>query len=335
MRRKQAPLPADFFEAEAFHFCLAYRYQHSLSPETVRHFQGRILQLHLSLLPWNRGSDPHLWSFLEDTPKGVTIYRPDATMDAGDILLQQEVSFTSSDATLRSTYTLLSTAMERLFVKYAEQLLAQEVPFSGHSSQGSFHTACDKVPWLHLLEERWWDTPTASLIGGAKEPHPPKNETRVALRAAGPDDVAFVFQLVNEPDVRAMSFCSAAIPWDVHCRWFAAELASENPFYIALYNGCPCGYVRFKKEDPLHGEEWTLSLAICPGFRGKGLGTDMVRAASRAALCNTRIKRLRARVKQQNAASLRTFDKSGFVRTDAVSHNGENAVSFLYPGYEE
>ena len=64
-------------------FIVSYRYRHIISPEVINEIGGKVINLHISLLPWNRGADPNFWSWLEDTPKGVTIHYVDKGINIG------------------------------------------------------------------------------------------------------------------------------------------------------------------------------------------------------------------------------------------------------------
>ena len=77
--------------------------------------KNNIINLHISLLPWNRGAYPNVWSFLEDTPKGVTIYIIDEGVDTGSILAQEEIYIDENIETLRSSYEKLHREIQALF----------------------------------------------------------------------------------------------------------------------------------------------------------------------------------------------------------------------------
>ena len=87
------PIDITFLEENNFSFAVSYRFRHIIRQETIECLEGKIINLHISYLPWNRGADPNLWSFLEDTPKGVSIHYVDPGMDTGDIIAQKEVIF--------------------------------------------------------------------------------------------------------------------------------------------------------------------------------------------------------------------------------------------------
>ena len=53
---------------------ISYSYRYIIAKEMIDFMPTSIVNLHISYLPWNRGASPNFWSFIEDTPKGVTIH---------------------------------------------------------------------------------------------------------------------------------------------------------------------------------------------------------------------------------------------------------------------
>lgn len=337
VRREDGPLTAAHVRAEAFAFGLSYRYRHMLPQDILDLFGGRFINLHLSLLPWNRGSDPHLWSFLEDTPKGVTIHRIDAGLDTGDILLQEEVHFDEVGETLATTYAALSGRIERLFLNHAPALLAGSVPARKQPAGGSRHQSRDMLPYLPLLEKSWWETPVHGLKGRALTDGADAGESALLIPVT-PDHKDFLFQIINDPQVRAMSFDSRRIDWRTHCAWFSRRLEEKIPFYVGLAGNEPCGYVRFQAVGALWDaacEEAVVSMALHPQFRGRGLAKPLLRAACLEVLRTTGVRRIHASVKSTNTASLATFRGCHFAPAGTVTVRGNPTETFIYPGYEE
>ncbi len=106
-----------------------------------------------------------MWSFLEDTPKGVTIHYVDEGLDTGEILKQREVNYYAND-TLRSTYNRLSAAIEDFFRMHWPDIMSDRLKSYPQIGPGSFHRMQDKEPFIHLLKNGW-DTPVRDLIGRA------------------------------------------------------------------------------------------------------------------------------------------------------------------------
>jgi methionyl-tRNA formyltransferase len=143
---------------------ILHGYRHILSSDIVRAFSPRIINLHISLLPWNRGSDPNLWSFLEDTPSGVSIHVVDEGIDTGPVLAQRAVSMKTDD-TLRTSYQRLQDALLSLFMEEWPAMRAGQVSAFPQQGSGTTHRHRDIEPYLPLLQERGWDTPVRSLRG--------------------------------------------------------------------------------------------------------------------------------------------------------------------------
>src|SRR3954447_21138388 len=78
--------------AEGIEAIVSFGHRHIVPAEVLDALDGRALNLHISLLPWNRGSDPNLWSWLENTPKGVTVHWMTAALDRGDIAGQRQTA---------------------------------------------------------------------------------------------------------------------------------------------------------------------------------------------------------------------------------------------------
>lgn len=144
---------------------VSFGYRHIIRPEVLALFPGRAINLHIALLPWNRGADPNLWSFLDDTPKGVTIHQLDAGIDTGDILAQREVH-PAADDTLRTSYERLRETMLALFSQSWGDLRCARLAGRAQPAKGTFHRLSERQRFAHLLAQGW-DTPVAALTGKA------------------------------------------------------------------------------------------------------------------------------------------------------------------------
>lgn len=165
--RTEEKISIDYLYANDFTFGISYRYNYVIRQPEITFFEGRLVNLHISLLPWNRGADPNLWSFLENTPKGVTIHQIDAGLDTGAIILQQEHHFNLATESLKSSYETLSKSVESLFISNSNAILQQAITPVAQSGTGSFHKLRDKTPYLKLLEVNGWETSVAELVGKA------------------------------------------------------------------------------------------------------------------------------------------------------------------------
>lgn len=96
-------------------FIVSFNYRHIIPREVLERMPGRVINLHTSLLPYNRGSSPNFFSFLDDTPKGVTIHLMDQGLDTGEILCQKEIYFDEEKETFASSYERLLEELKQLF----------------------------------------------------------------------------------------------------------------------------------------------------------------------------------------------------------------------------
>lgn len=150
---------------ENYDLLISYGYRYILKKELLDRFPNRAINLHISYLPWNRGADPNLWSFLEDTPKGVTIHLIDEGIDTGDILFQKRVNF-SENETLSSSYQKLRSEIESLFIENWKQIKTFSWTPQPQKGEGSAHQRKDKEAYASFLGQRW-DTPVDQLVGKA------------------------------------------------------------------------------------------------------------------------------------------------------------------------
>ena len=147
-------------------FIVSYGYSYIIKRDVLNLLPNKVINLHISLLPWNRGADPNLWSFLDDTPKGVTIHYVDEGLDTGRILAQERVDYRHDD-TLRSTYDRLSKNIEKLFMKVWPDIREGRQSARIQPRGGSQHALRDRMGIEYSLTQGW-DTPISQLIGKAK-----------------------------------------------------------------------------------------------------------------------------------------------------------------------
>ena len=161
------PFDLEYIRTQAIDFVVSYGYRYLIKKPVIIYLRQQIVNLHISLLPWNRGADPNLWSFLEDTPKGVTIHYIDEGLDTGDIIAQKEMSFDVEYETLATTYAKLDAEIVELFKQNWPSIMQASVQSRKQPISGSFHRLEDKKPFEYLLAEKGWNTPVKELVGKA------------------------------------------------------------------------------------------------------------------------------------------------------------------------
>ncbi|KZZ41111.1 MAG: hypothetical protein MK185_09035 [Saccharospirillaceae bacterium] len=141
---------------------VSHGYRHIITADVIAAVEkGRLINLHISYLPWNRGADPNFWSFYDNTPKGFTIHCIDDGLDTGDILYQRAVDINASH-TLKSSYELLQTEMCKAFRDNWVSLKGLSVSAAKQAGSGSYHRASELKAIIHRYPKHW-DTPVADI----------------------------------------------------------------------------------------------------------------------------------------------------------------------------
>ena len=131
---------------------ISYRYKFIIKKNIID-LNIRIINLHISYLPWNRGADPNLWSIINNTKKGITIHYIDEGIDTGDIIYQKEITFTDDD-TLESSYNKLNDIIQDLFIENFNNILNNTCPrIKQDKNINSFHYSKDKNDIMYIIND--------------------------------------------------------------------------------------------------------------------------------------------------------------------------------------
>lgn len=95
---------------------VSYTYSRLIKADVIELLKGNIVNIHNSYLPFNRGSDPNLWSLVEDSPRGVSLHYIDEKLDRCFIIEQVLLDKPDYDTeTLKTTYNELDDAAFEMF----------------------------------------------------------------------------------------------------------------------------------------------------------------------------------------------------------------------------
>ena len=157
------PVTPELLDEHEPRFAVSHGYGVILHRDVLDRLRDRVVNLHISLLPYNRGADPTLWSVLEGTPAGVSIHYIDEGVDTGDVIAQRPVELTDDDS-LASAYAKLQAAIAALFREQWAAIAAGTCERRAQPRGGTAHLVADRAAVAHLLIDGW-DTPIGPLRG--------------------------------------------------------------------------------------------------------------------------------------------------------------------------
>ena len=117
-----------------------YRY---IIPKDIISESPLIINLHISMLPYNRGRHPGFWSHYDSTPSGVTIHLIDEGIDTGDYLYQIPVTIDPQNHTFREAHQILLNEIEGLFISNSDDILSGNFQLRKYTHSGTYHNSYD------------------------------------------------------------------------------------------------------------------------------------------------------------------------------------------------
>jgi spore coat polysaccharide biosynthesis predicted glycosyltransferase SpsG/RimJ/RimL family protein N-acetyltransferase len=132
----------------------------------------------------------------------------------------------------------------------------------------------------------------------------------VTYRLASSEDMLLVYEWANDKLSRANSYFSEPISLEVHEKWFEKKLSDDKTLiYIAELDGVPAGMIRYET-----GADYSVvGVALASDSRGKGLASVFLRDTSRLYFLRNNAQVL-AYIKEENLASVKSFEKAGYVK---------------------
>ena len=134
---KQEKVDLIFIKKNKIEFIVSYGYRYKINKEILDHLPGKVINLHISYLPFSRGAHPVFWSIVENSVTGVSIHLVDENYDTGNILFQKEVGYKLDEDTFLSIYRKMKDEIEKLFCinwKYLRSAQNMGWPQQGEST---------------------------------------------------------------------------------------------------------------------------------------------------------------------------------------------------------
>lgn len=156
--RIENKLTSEMIAALAPSFVVSYNYRFLVPADVIEYMNGRMINLHTSYLPYNRGSAPNFFSFYENTPKGVSIHQMSTGLDQGALLWQKELFFDETTETFATTYDKLNEELTKGFCENWNLIRSGQCPAIEQIGPGTYHTMKE----LNAIREQhpftWNDT---------------------------------------------------------------------------------------------------------------------------------------------------------------------------------
>jgi len=134
------------------------------------------INLHPSLLPYNRGKHPYYWSIVENTPAGVSIHYITENIDDGNIICQADID-TDITTTGSDLYNKSIEKIIELFKNNYEKIIRQEItPRKQKVSDGTFHFSKELNKHSEIkLEEHYKAVDLINIIRARNFPNRPSS----------------------------------------------------------------------------------------------------------------------------------------------------------------
>lgn len=140
---------------KSYNFLISYGCNKIFDRKVISYFKNSIINCHQSYLPWNRGADPNLWSFVDGTTKGVTIHKIEEKIDQGDILLRKKIKIDPQTHTFETSYELLLKHLDKLLINNFDYLIENKLKAIKQPNFGTFNFKDDKKKFKFDDKQLW------------------------------------------------------------------------------------------------------------------------------------------------------------------------------------
>jgi folate-dependent phosphoribosylglycinamide formyltransferase PurN len=161
---EEAEIHVTDLERREIDFLISNGYAPIIRPAVIAKYAGKIINIHPSYLPYGRGIAGNFWSFVKNSPKGVSLHFIDPGIDTGNILFRRKVEM-SPDDTLRTSLDKLMAAVEELFFENWERIAANQCSPLAQAAvpeEGTYHNRRQTERLIELLPDLW-DSPVSTV----------------------------------------------------------------------------------------------------------------------------------------------------------------------------
>jgi len=148
------------------------------------------------------------------------------------------------------------------------------------------------------------------------------------LRPWRPDDCRILYNWRTDPTTSRWCFTDQQFDFADHEKWFSAFMSDPGRLGYMLENGGePVAQIRFDPAE-MPGSR-RVSLGVAPQMHGKGYGTAVLRQAIDQPELSADTILLVAETLDDNIASQKLFNRSGFINAGSAKRQGRNCQCWL------
>ncbi len=314
-------LRLDYLRENKIDFLISNGYGPIIKNPIISEYKNKIINMHISFLPYGKGLMPNVWSFFEGTPKGVSIHFIDEGIDTGNIIFQKQVEF-SENETLKTSHDKLIQILIDLLIEKWNEIKNNNYEIINQKKMNvkvNYHNKEDSEKLMACFAKRW-DTPITEVEALGRKysfsiksllENYEKESHSIKIKQAELQDIKDVWEWWNDSVTREMMKKNEFIGCDEQQTWYEKMVEGKGlSAIIGLFDSRKIGIVRFclQKEGI-----YAVSINLNPELRGKGYGLLLLREAITNLKKTHNVKIIFALIKKINIPAIKTFEKAGFV----------------------
>lgn len=150
-------------------------------------------------------------------------------------------------------------------------------------------------------------------------------DDQVSLRPVGEDDLPLLYRLTSDPTATGeYEWFGWQDPGEFRRPWAENGLLGEDGGMLIVAKGAEAlGLMNWRKHKTSRVSFcWEIGIALAPGARGQGYGTQAHRLLAGYLFAHTLVNRIQAGTETGNIAEQRALEKAGFTREGVLRGSG-------------
>lgn len=143
-------------------FIISHGYRYIITEDIINKYKDKCINLHISYLPYGKGSHPIIHALKDKEPLGITIHKIDKGLDTGDLLFNHQFNLKTLsyfNLTLNETWEYFNIAIIELFKENYSKILNNKVNGCSQAlwdpKKSSFHYSKEIDFILNKLPKKW------------------------------------------------------------------------------------------------------------------------------------------------------------------------------------